>query len=102
MGQQNIEVKHQIGINSKGCLNGIIWGRYNQFLKWSFSVKQNDFQSNKIFKGSCDNWIAVDKERMLAQIFQRNGSISISSTAVQVENGCQIEFSTPKIRNKKW
>ncbi|QLG46557.1 hypothetical protein [Costertonia aggregata] len=97
-----IEVKQRIGTRAKGCLNPNIWGCYDNFIKWSFEVSENDNQFNKIMNFGEPKWCAVKKARNLAQLTQENGITVVKPMSINLANGCQIEYTSLSVENEIW
>ncbi|WP_318312612.1 hypothetical protein [Flagellimonas crocea] len=97
-----IEVKHRVGTRAYGCLSDNIWGCFDEYIKWSFNVQEQDSVLSKITDYQYCQWIPVTKEQKLVQLTEENGSIRTKSIAEDLLNGCQIEYSTIKIYDDEW
>ncbi|MCK0159167.1 hypothetical protein [Allomuricauda sp. F6463D] len=97
-----IEVKHRIGTRANGGLNHNIWGCFDEFLKWSFNVQEQDRVLSKIIDFEHCEWIPVQKKQKVVQLTAVNGENKLKPISEHLTSGCQLEYSTITIFNQKW
>lgn len=97
-----IEVKHRVGTRGYGGLNDNIWGCFDEFIKWSFNVQEQDSVFSRITDFKHCNWIPVQKELMLVQLTEENGAIKPVSITEHLPFGCQVEYATVKVYGEVW
>jgi|GEM_PF-1222338 len=97
-----IEVKHRIGTRANGGLNDNVWGCFDEFVKWSFNVQDQDAVLSKILDFEHCEWIPVQKNQKVLQLIEENGVIKTKSIAEDLDYGCQVEYATIKIYEEEW
>lgn len=97
-----IDIKHRLGTRAKGCLNTNSWGCFETFGKWSFSAQEGEKLYQQIGNGVYDEWVEIKKSRSIVQICNKNGKSSLLSPSIQVDSGCQLEYTDFELNDKRW
>ena len=98
-----IEIKHKVGTPIINYLTPNAKGYFEEFVKWSFKVDTKDALSGEIINGNkyATEWVEVYKERMGIKLTKgNNGTIKIHDIKDIIDNGCQIEYTRIKVKDK--
>ena len=100
-----IEIKHKVGTPTITHLTPNAEGYFEEFVKWSFKLDTKDGLSGKIIYANkyTTEWVGVYKERMGVKLTKgNNGTIKIHDIKDFINNGCQIEYTRIKVKDKVW
>jgi len=98
-----IEIKHRIGTSEILLLTSNAEGYFEKFVKWSFKLDSKDgvFEEITNINKYATEWVEVYKERMGVKLAKgNNGIIKIHDIKALIDNGCQIEYTRIKVKDK--
>lgn len=98
----NIEIKHSIESQSKGSLTPRACGYFEEYIKWSFKVEENELLYANITKGACKEWVGISKRRKAAKLKYENEEIAIYPIEESLEFGCQLEYTEIELDENLW
>jgi len=97
-----VEIKHRIGTRAQGCLNTNIWGCYEDFVKWSFYVRDSDYMLSSILDGQQPRWVSIKKCRKVVLLVERDGNIAVKPSGYATASCCQVEYTQLEIDGENW
>lgn len=97
-----VEVKHRIGSRARGCLNPKAWGNFEEYIKWSFPVNDDDALYCETLSDGLENWTLIEKHRMAAQLSTTNNGLMLYPSSQKLKSGCQVEYSEIRLKGERW
>ncbi len=101
--EDKIEVKHRKNAPKLTKLTDDTEGYLENWVKWSFGVKEDDRLSRAIIEEKKYDWIEVYKERMGVKLIAgENGKINLLNIKELIPSGCQIEYTRILVKGQEW
>lgn len=99
----NLEIKQRNGEPESNHLTENAIGYIEDWVKWSFEIKDDDELAKSIIKDKKFNWIEVYKERIGVKLsVNSDGTIAILGLKDRIPFGCQVEYTRLLINGKEW
>lgn len=99
----DIEIKQRTGTQTEHHLTTNTLGFLEDWVKWSFDLKEHDDLVHNIIKHKKFDWFEVYKERIGFKYTSDNaGRLNIVDIKERPLFGCQIEYTRLKIYGKEW
>lgn len=97
----NIEIKQRLGTWSDGCLTPLHWGRFKNYIKWSFDLANAEAAHALLLKNP-EHWLPISKRRRVAILHQVGGALKTSPPGDPIPSGCQVEYGHVGYRGHQW
>lgn len=99
--ESKVEVKEQRGRQQRFMFDKSVTGYRQDWVKWSFTLKESDDVINTIYRGH-SHWLRVEKAIISLKIYRQNGTTNVSSALEETPPGCQVDYTRVTIRNRHW
>lgn len=96
----NIELKQRTSKSVATTFSTGVRGFSEEWVKWSFNIKEGDDESEKILKNTLERWVPVEKKRMQVKL-EGDGKISqVKNLANSMSSDCVMEYTWLALQQK--
>lgn len=103
--EDRIEIKHRIGASQIYHLTTHAMGYFEEFVKWSFRLHQNDELAASIKRSDAfaGEWLEVRKARMGVKLTRdSNHTMKVHDIREIMDSGCQVEYTRITVKGQVW
>ncbi|MCP9200725.1 hypothetical protein MKO06_12460 [Gramella sp. GC03-9] len=98
----NAEVKHRTGKPELTELIPGVKGYMESYIKWSFSLSEEDSLSHKIIHENQHDWMEIKKTRMGFVLTEKDSEICRIELDEFTDFGCQVEYTRVETEQQTW
>lgn len=97
-----VEIKEQQGKPQQAPICTGAKGYFEEYIKWSFKLAEDDPLSKAIVKENKYEWTEVTKTRLGLKLMTQGQKPEFISISEQIPFGCQLEYTKIQLMGKTW